>query len=117
MPSETVTFVFGDVKGSTVRWELDAREMSEALAEHDELWRTVIEANHGVVFSTGGDGCAAAFEDPVLAVQASVDAQGRLRLRVRVGAHTGPAEQRDGAVLPPRALGWKVGAHLLSHRR
>ena len=56
----------------------------------------MIEANGGVVFSTGGDGFAAAFADAAAAVRAAVDAQERVRLPVRMGLHTGTAEERDG---------------------
>ena len=70
--------------------------MSEALTEHDVLLRSTIEANGGVVFSTGGDGFAAAFADAASALRAAVEAQDRVRLPVRMGLHTGTAEERDG---------------------
>ena len=96
LPSGTVTFLFTDIEGSTVRWELDPHGMSDALTEHDVLLRSMIEANGGVVFATGGDGFAAAFADAASAVRAAVDAQERVRLPVRMGLHTGTAEERDG---------------------
>ena len=95
-PSGTVTFLFTDIEGSTVRWERDPTAMSAALSEHDDLLSSTIEANGGVVFSTGGDGFAAAFVDAASALRAAVDGQGRLGLPVRMGLHTGTAEERDG---------------------
>lgn len=96
VPSGTVTFLFTDIEGSTVLWELDPQLMGENLAEHDELLRSVIEANGGVVFATGGDGFAAAFSNATSALRAAVESQDRVRLPVRMGLHTGTAEERDG---------------------
>ena len=75
VPSGTVTFLFTDVVGSTRRWELDPAVMSAELAEHDEVLRSMIAAHGGYVFATGGDGFAAAFADPVRALQAAMEAQ------------------------------------------
>ena len=52
-PSGTVTFLFTDIEGSTPRWEHDPAGMSEALAEHDALLRSTIEAHGGMVFCDG----------------------------------------------------------------
>ena len=79
-----------------MRWELDPHGMSEALIENDQLLRSTIEAYGGGFFSTGGDGFAAAFADAATALRAAVEAQDRLRLPVRMGLHTGTAEERDG---------------------
>jgi class 3 adenylate cyclase len=84
-PSGVVTFLFTDVEGSTRRWEADADAMRAALAAHDEVLRTAIEAYGGFVFSHTGDGMAAAFASPVSAVDAAVDAQRELELPVRMG--------------------------------
>ncbi len=95
-PSGTVTFLFTDIEGSTPRWEHDPAGMSEALAEHDALVRSTIEAHRGVVFSTGGDGFAAAFSDAASALGAAVAVQSCVGLPVRIGLHTGTAVERDG---------------------
>jgi class 3 adenylate cyclase len=60
-PSGVVTFLFTDVEGSTRRWEADADGMRAALAAHDEVLRTAIEAHDGFLFSHSGDGFVAAF--------------------------------------------------------
>ncbi len=105
LPSGTVTFLFTDVEGSTALWEHDAAAMQGALARHDQIVRTAIEDHDGHVVKTTGDGFHAAFataEDAVLAAVSGQVALGREQwelqrsLLVRMGVHTGPAEQRAG---------------------
>ncbi|WP_328586876.1 adenylate/guanylate cyclase domain-containing protein [Mycolicibacterium novocastrense] len=95
-PTGVVTFLFTDIEGSTRRWESDADAMRVALACHDKVLRSAIEAHDGFVFSHSGDGLAAAFASPSAAVEAAVDAQRELELPVRMGIATGEAELRDG---------------------
>nr|WP_327137970.1 adenylate/guanylate cyclase domain-containing protein [Mycolicibacterium komanii]CRL74388.1 putative ATPase [Mycolicibacterium komanii] len=95
-PTGVVTFLFTDIEGSTRRWESDADAMRVALACHDKVLRSAIEAHDGFVFSHSGDGLAAAFASPRAAVEAAVDAQRELELPVRMGMATGEAEVRDG---------------------
>src|SRR6516225_4850568 len=95
-PSGVVTFLFTDVEGSTRRWESDAQAMRTALAAHDKVLRTAIEAYDGFLFSHTGDGFVAALASPVSAVNAAIDAQRELGLPVRMGLATGEAELRDG---------------------
>lgn len=70
--------------------------MRVALACHDKVLRSAIEAHDGFVFSHSGDGLAAAFTSPSAALEAAVDAQRQLELPVRMGIATGEAEVRDG---------------------
>ncbi len=109
-PSGAVTFLFTDIEGSTSLWERAPREMRVALGRHDVLLRTAFAKHGGYVFATGGDGFAVAFEAPLDAVAAAVDAQRALRsevwpgdavLRVRMGLHTGTADERDGDYFGP----------------
>ncbi len=95
-PSGVVTFLFTDVEGSTRRWEADTDEMRLALAAHDEVLRTAIEAHGGWLFKHTGDGVCAAFASPRSAVDAAVAAQRKLELPVRMGLATGEAELREG---------------------
>jgi predicted ATPase/class 3 adenylate cyclase len=104
-PSGTVTFLFTDIEGSTRLWEATPDAMSEALERHDSIVRSVIESAGGYVFSTGGDGFAAAFARAGDAIGAAVEAQRVLSgeesaktapIRVRMGLHTGEADERDG---------------------
>ena len=95
-PSGVVTFLFTDVEGSTRRWEADADATRVALAAHDEVLRTAIEAHGGWLFKHTGDGVCAAFASPRSAVDAAVAAQRALELPVRMGLATGEAELRGG---------------------
>jgi class 3 adenylate cyclase len=104
-PTGTVTFLFTDLERSTRLWEEHPEAMKGALARHDEILRAAIEARDGYVVKMRGDGVHAAFADPARAVDAAADAQRALAseqwpetgaLRVRMGIHTGPVEQRDG---------------------
>ena len=74
-PSGLVTFLFTDVEGSTRRWEKDADAMRAALADHDEVLRTAIEAHGGWLFKHTGEGVLPAFGSPTAAVDAAVAAQ------------------------------------------
>src|SRR6187549_1286745 len=104
-PSGTVTFLFTDIEGSTSLWEAHPEAMRLALSRHDEILRKAVDGFDGFVFSTGGDGVAAAFHRAGDGVGAAVAAQRALRaepwpeplvLKVRMGIHTGEAEERDG---------------------
>ena len=88
--------MFTDVEGSTRRWEADADAMRNALAAHDEMLRSAIEARDGFMFKHTGDGVCAAFSSPRAAVDAAVAAQKALELPVRMGIATGEAELREG---------------------
>jgi predicted ATPase/class 3 adenylate cyclase len=102
--SVVTTFLFTDIGNSTRLWEQDAGRMGPALACHDALSRSVVEAHHGVVVKMTGDGIHAAFDDPLDAIAATVDLQQALddpaathgvALRVRCGVHAGSVERRD----------------------
>src|SRR6202011_3787413 len=70
--------------------------MRGALAVHDEVLRSAIEAHGGFMFKHTGDGVCAAFSSPRSAVDAAVAAQRGLELPVRMGIATGEAELREG---------------------
>jgi class 3 adenylate cyclase len=104
-PTGTVTFLFTDIEGSTQLWERSPDAMRSALARHDDIVRRAIDAHDGYVFSTGGDGFAAAFHRTTSAVEAAAVAQRALeaqawpddiRLRIRIGIHIGECTERDG---------------------
>jgi predicted ATPase/class 3 adenylate cyclase len=110
IPSGTVTLLFTDVEGSTRLWESDPDAMAAALRRHDEMLRAAIEDADGYVFKTVGDAFYAAFETPRQAVDAAVAAQRAVfaahwptsrPIRVRMGLHTGEAEERDNDYFGP----------------
>jgi class 3 adenylate cyclase len=51
-PTGTVAFLFTDIEGSTTLWERHPKYMRKALAQHDQLLRSSIQENQGVVFKT-----------------------------------------------------------------
>ncbi|MCE7938297.1 MAG: adenylate/guanylate cyclase domain-containing protein, partial [Chloroflexi bacterium CFX6] len=114
LPTGAVTFLFTDVEGSTERWEHHRASMQSALEQHDILLRGAIEAHRGYVFKTVGDAFCAAFHTPLDALSAAVDAQRAVGaedwssfgpdfppLRVRMGIHTGVAQERGGDYFGP----------------
>ena len=92
LPSGVVTFLFTDIEGSTHRWESDPDEMRVALAHHDWVLGSVIEAHGGRMFKHTGDGVCAAFSSARQAVDAAIAAQLQLTLPVRMGLATGEVE-------------------------
>jgi predicted ATPase/class 3 adenylate cyclase len=101
LPTGTVTFMFTDIEGSTEQWQRDEAAMAAALAAHDRTIRSVVDAHDGVVFKHTGDGICAVFTSAPAAVQAAVEMQRELSLRVRIGLHTGEAELRDADYFGP----------------
>jgi predicted ATPase/class 3 adenylate cyclase len=98
------TFLFTDIEGSTRLWELEPDRMQEALAAHDRISRAVVEKHRGRIVKTTGDGMCAVFDDPLRAVEATLDFQqaiadreqtAGLELRARCGIHVGAAQRRD----------------------
>ena len=105
LPSGTVTFLFTDLEGSSRLWEQHPDAMRSALARHDEIISDAIASHGGHVVKTTGDGFHAAFTTAADALRAATDAQAALAaaswdatgpLLVRMGLHTGEAQQRDG---------------------
>jgi len=74
-PTGTVTFLFSDIEGSTVRWERDREAMSVALARHDILMRAAMEAHGAYIFKTMGDAFCTAFPRALDALAAALDAR------------------------------------------
>lgn len=109
-PSGTVTFLFTDIEGSTKRWEHQPEAMAKAVARHDQIMREAIHKHNGHVFKTVGDAFCAVFPSADEALAASVDAQKAIAaepwgeigpIRVRMGLHTGEAEERDADYFGP----------------
>jgi predicted ATPase/class 3 adenylate cyclase len=103
-PTGTVTFLFTDMEGSTKLWEQHPEAMKVAVARHDTILRSAVEAHLGYVVKTTGDGFLAAFGTAHAALAAAAQAQRSLlaetwseigSLRARMALHTGPAEERE----------------------
>ena len=99
-PSGTVTFLFTDIERSTKLWQEQPEAMAIAHARHDEILHEAIESNHGYVFQIVGDSFSAAFHNAIDGLRTVVAAQRALhrqtsevlKIRVRMGLHTGTAE-------------------------
>ena len=110
LPTGTVTFLFSDIEGSTERWETHHDAMKAAVERHEQLLRQAISRYGGYIFKTLGDAFCSAFATAPNALNAAVDAQRALgtedfsavqALRVRMGLHTGYADERDADYFGP----------------
>lgn len=99
------TFLLTDIVGSTRLWEQHSETMKVALGLHDELTYSAVDEHHGHVFKHTGDGVAAVFDSADAALGAACRIQEHLSeveheeigpLSVRMGIHSGEAEERDG---------------------
>jgi predicted ATPase/class 3 adenylate cyclase len=109
-PTGTVSFLLTDIESSTRLWEDYPEQMAVALARHDVIIRSAITARRGYVFGTSGDGFNAAFWTAPEALDAATTAQSvlaaevwpkPLNVSVRMGIHTGTADERGGDYFGP----------------
>ncbi len=109
-PSDTVTFLFTDIEGSTRLWEQHPLAMRAAIELHNSIVRSAITSHDGFVFHTAGDSFGAAFANPSDALDAALEAQKYLQdedwaevgsISVRMGMDTGLAEFIDGDYMGP----------------
>ena len=83
--------------------------MGPSLEWHDQIMRKAVASRQGHIFSTAGDAYAVAFESVGDAIAAATRVQLDLldaewpgpQLKVRMGIHTGAAEERDGDYFGP----------------
>jgi predicted ATPase/class 3 adenylate cyclase len=96
------TFLFTDIEGSAKLWDQAPEKMKVALQRHHEILQEAIISNGGKAFQIVGDAFCAAFPTVLSAISAAVTAQRELYreewdlpfpIRVRMGVHTGEAEQ------------------------
>jgi DNA-binding NarL/FixJ family response regulator/class 3 adenylate cyclase len=106
LPTGTVTFLFADVEGSTALQSSAPGEYPGAIAYLRRLMRETVSASGGAESDAVGDEYVAAFGDAPGAAGAALEIQRRLRdadwpggirVRVRLGLHTGsPALGDEG---------------------
>jgi len=110
LPTGTVTFLFTDIEGSAERWERHRDAMRAAVARHEQVLSGAMARHGGYIFKTLGDALCVAFATAPDAVRAAADAQRALAgedfsavggLRVRMGLHTGYAEERNADYFGP----------------
>jgi predicted ATPase/class 3 adenylate cyclase len=99
--TETLTFLFTDIEGSTrLLRRLGEKVYGAALAQHHEVIRAALAAHGGTEIDTQGDGFFAVFSSPHACAAAAAEMQRALeahrwpegeRIRVRMGVHAGEA--------------------------
>jgi WD40 repeat protein/DNA-binding SARP family transcriptional activator len=96
--SNTVTFLFTDIEGSTKLLEQLDSQYATLLAQHHEILRTAIKKWNGREVGTHGDAFFITFTNALDAIQCAADAQRAIAshawlherpLLVRMGLHTG----------------------------
>ena len=96
--TNTVTFLFTDIEGSTPQWE-SAPEMHQRVEAHFDILRNAVAATAGELVAMTGDGVVAAFSSAESALRAAITAQRRMPatgLAVRMAVNTGEARRVGG---------------------
>jgi len=105
LPSGRVTFLSTDIEKSTELLGRLGMQYGSILSEHRQLLRRAVGRQNGYVVDSRADEFFAVFTEPMAAVFAAIDAQGHfaeehwsheLRLKVRMGIHTGSPALLDG---------------------
>src|SRR6516165_10713670 len=100
--TQTFTFLFTDIEGSTAMAERLGNAWAGVLADHHRLIRGALAAHGGEEVVSQGDGLFAVFASPRACVDAAIEAQRALlshgwpaeeMVRVRMGIHYGEAAQ------------------------
>ncbi len=109
MSTETLTFLFTDIEGSTALLKRLGEDVyADALAEHHSLIRSHLATHGGKEVSTHGDGFFAVFSSPRACVSAVIDMQRAIathewpsgeQLRVRMGVHSGEASDTSAGLV------------------
>jgi predicted ATPase/class 3 adenylate cyclase len=104
----TRTFLLTDIEGSTRSEQREPVAWGKNHKVHDRIVEDLVRANNGEVYKNTGDGYQAAFVNAPDALKAAVEIQRELEgttwegdspVRIRIGLHTGEAEQRGGDYL------------------
>jgi class 3 adenylate cyclase len=100
--TQTLTFLFTDIEGSTAMVRRLGDAWPAVLADHHRLIRAAFAAHGGEEVVTQGDGVFAVFTSPRACVDAAIQMQRELvshawpageSVRVRMGIHSGEATQ------------------------
>ena len=109
MSTETLTFLFTDIEGSTALLKRLGEDVyAEVLAEHHSLIRSYLATHGGKEVSTDGDGFFAVFSSPRGCASAVIEMQRAIaahewadgeQLRVRMGVHSGEASDTSAGLV------------------
>ncbi|MGH2728854.1 MAG: protein kinase domain-containing protein, partial [Actinomycetota bacterium] len=112
VPTGVLTFVMTDIEGSTALWDEHPLTMPGVLARHDALVASVVESRRGRLLKSMGEGdsTVSVFTSATDAVPVAAEIVRVLsdepwppgiNVSVRVGAHTGEADRREGDFFGP----------------
>jgi predicted ATPase/class 3 adenylate cyclase/DNA-binding CsgD family transcriptional regulator len=105
--TQTLTFLFTDIEGSTAMVQRLGDAWAGVLADHHRLMRTALAAHGGEEVVSQGDGIFAVFASPQAGVDAAIQVQRALvshpwpggeSVRVRMGIHSGEAVQTEAGL-------------------
>lgn len=125
VPTGTVTFGFSDIEGSSRMWVANRQQMAIAASRHDQIVRNLAADHNGYIFSTGGDSFGVAFHRAGDAARWAISLHEATadeswphgtEIRVRVGLHTGEAEERAADYFGP-AVNTAAGIAAAGHGR
>ena len=120
MATETLTFLFTDIQGSTAMAQRLGDAWAGVLADHHRLIRAGVTAHGGEEVVTPGDGVFAVFASPQACVDAVIQMHralvshawpAREQVRVRMGIHSGKASQTAAGVAVHEAARLAAAAH------
>ena len=111
LPTGVITLCMTDIEGSTALWEAHPDAMRAALVRHDAVVADVVEGHGGRLLESMGEGdsTVSVFTGAADATRAASDLVGAMaaepwpddvRVRVRVGLHTGEADIDGGRIGP-----------------
>ncbi|HEX5695938.1 MAG TPA: adenylate/guanylate cyclase domain-containing protein, partial [Acidimicrobiia bacterium] len=105
LPLGTLTFMFGDIAGSTRLLEQLGGQYAEVLAGYHQIIERATKTHGGTVVDLEGERTFTVFQDPTQAAQAAVEIQTEMAARAwpqsaavdaRIGLHTGTARIGSG---------------------
>jgi len=105
LPVGTVTFLSTDIEKSTELLGRLGHRYGPVLSKHRQLLRQTVGLRNGFVVDSRADEFFAVFTEPLAAVMVAIDMQSEfarepwsdpLRVKVRMGIHTGAPELLDG---------------------
>jgi predicted ATPase/class 3 adenylate cyclase len=108
LATQTFTFLFTDIEGSTAMLRRLGETYTEVLTAHHELIRGCLARHDGTEIVTQGDGFFAAFSSPRAGVTAVIEMQRAFvsypwpageDVRVRMGIHSGEASQTTAGLV------------------
>ena len=101
-PMGTVTFGFTEVADPGRWWSAHEPDAAGALARHDALVRAAADRHGGYLFASGGDSFGVAFHRAADALAWAGELHaGLAQPRLRIGLHTGEADEREPGYFGP----------------